>query len=127
MRASDDRTCPCDPSCAERAAASIIIATIARLQSRRVARWGDGAIQGAFGSWALPGWLRGNSGDLPVRVQFRSYEVDSERRLLLRDARKVHLTPKAFDLLVLLIQEAPRVLRKDELHERLWQGTFVSD
>ncbi len=62
-----------------------------------------------------------------MRVQFRSYEVDSERRLLLRDARKVHLTPKAFDLLVLLIQEAPRVLRKDELHERLWQGTFVSD
>ena len=33
----------------------------------------------------------------------------------------------AFDLLALLIQEAPRVLRKEELHERLWPETFVSE
>jgi DNA-binding winged helix-turn-helix (wHTH) protein len=39
----------------------------------------------------------------------------------------VHLTPKAFDLLVLLIGEAPRVVPKSELHQRLWPGTFVSD
>ena len=39
----------------------------------------------------------------------------------------MHLTPKAFDLLALLIAEAPRVVRKDELHERLWPGTFVAD
>ncbi len=39
----------------------------------------------------------------------------------------VHLTPKAFDLLVLLIGEAPRVVTKSELHQRLWPGTFVSD
>jgi DNA-binding winged helix-turn-helix (wHTH) protein len=31
------------------------------------------------------------------------------------------------DLLALLIAEAPRVVRKDELHQRLWPGTFVSD
>ena len=40
---------------------------------------------------------------------------------------EIHLTPKAFDLLVLLIEESPRVVRKSELHERLWPGTFVSD
>ena len=39
----------------------------------------------------------------------------------------MHLTPKAFDLLLLLVSEAPRVVRKDELHQRLWPGTFVSD
>ena len=39
----------------------------------------------------------------------------------------VHLTAKAFDLLALLVDEAPRVVRKAELHERLWPGTFVSE
>ena len=39
----------------------------------------------------------------------------------------VHLTPKAFDLLALLIGEAPRVVAKSEIHERLWPGVFVTD
>ena len=62
-----------------------------------------------------------------MSVRFGRFTLDEDRRLLLRDKVDVHLTPKAFDLLVLLTQEAPRVLRKSELHERLWPGTFVSD
>jgi DNA-binding winged helix-turn-helix (wHTH) protein len=62
-----------------------------------------------------------------VSVRFGLFTLDTDRRLLQRSEVDVHLTPKAFDLLVLLIQEAPRVLRKEELHERLWPGTFVSD
>ena len=59
--------------------------------------------------------------------QFGPFTLDTARRQLTRDGGEVHLTPKAFELLVLLVQEAPRVVRKDELHERLWPGTFVSD
>jgi DNA-binding winged helix-turn-helix (wHTH) protein len=62
-----------------------------------------------------------------MSVRFGLFTLDPDRRLLRRNEVDVHLTPKAFDLLVLLIQEAPRVLRKAELHERLWPGTFVSD
>jgi DNA-binding winged helix-turn-helix (wHTH) protein len=62
-----------------------------------------------------------------VNVRFGPFEVDSEGRQLRRDGGDVHLTPKAFDLLALLIAEEPRVVRKDELHERLWPGTFVTD
>jgi DNA-binding winged helix-turn-helix (wHTH) protein len=62
-----------------------------------------------------------------VSVRFGLFTLDTDRRLLQRNEAEVHLTPKAFDLLVLLIQEAPRVLRKAELHELLWPGTFVSD
>jgi DNA-binding winged helix-turn-helix (wHTH) protein len=62
-----------------------------------------------------------------VSVRFGLFSLDADRRLLQRNEADVHLTPKAFDLLALLIQEAPRVLRKAELHERLWPGTFVSD
>ena len=39
----------------------------------------------------------------------------------------MHLTRKAFDLLATLIENAPRVVSKDELHRRLWPETFVTD
>jgi DNA-binding winged helix-turn-helix (wHTH) protein len=64
---------------------------------------------------------------LIVTVRFGAFVVDSDRRQLTHDGEEVHLTPKAFDLLSLLVAEAPRVMRKTELHERLWPGTFVSD
>jgi DNA-binding winged helix-turn-helix (wHTH) protein len=62
-----------------------------------------------------------------VTVRFGAFTLDSEQRQLARDGEIIHLTPKAFDLLVLLAADAPRVVRKTELHERLWPGTFVSD
>jgi DNA-binding winged helix-turn-helix (wHTH) protein len=60
-------------------------------------------------------------------ARFGVFSFDSERRQLTRERDEIHLTPKAFDLLTLLIAEAPRVVPKAELHERLWAGTFVSD
>ena len=60
-------------------------------------------------------------------ARFGVFSFDSERRQLTRERDEIHLTPKAFDLLTLLIAEAPRVVPKAELHERLWTGTFVSD
>jgi hypothetical protein len=39
----------------------------------------------------------------------------------------VHLSPKAFDLLNLLVEVRPRALSKTELHARIWPGVFVSD
>jgi len=62
-----------------------------------------------------------------VSVHFKGFELDEERRQLLKNGVEIHLTPKAFDLLALLMAETPRVVRKDELHQRLWPDTFVSD
>jgi len=59
--------------------------------------------------------------------RFRSFVVDEARRQLLRDGRELHLTPKAFDTLLLLLGAAPRVVRKSELHDRLWPNGIVSD
>jgi DNA-binding winged helix-turn-helix (wHTH) protein len=59
--------------------------------------------------------------------QFGPFALDASRRVLSRDGAALHLTPKAFDLLLLLVGDAPRVVTKAELHERLWPGTFVSD
>jgi hypothetical protein len=62
-----------------------------------------------------------------MTVRFGPCTLDSGRRQLLRGPVAIHLTPKAFDLLHVLTSDAPRVLSKLELHERLWPGTFVSD
>jgi DNA-binding winged helix-turn-helix (wHTH) protein len=60
-------------------------------------------------------------------VQFGAFALDVARRYVSCGDRIIHVTPKAFDLLQVLIDQAPRVVEKRELHERLWPGTFVSD
>ena len=59
--------------------------------------------------------------------RFGAFTLHADRRQLLRDGREVHLTPKAFDLLTLLVEHAPAVVPKREIHARLWPDTFVSD
>ena len=60
-------------------------------------------------------------------LRIESLTLDLEVRRLVREERSWHLTPKAFELLVLLARKAPRVVPKVELHDALWPGTFVSD
>jgi DNA-binding winged helix-turn-helix (wHTH) protein len=62
-----------------------------------------------------------------VRVRFGEFVVDDDTRQVLRGVEAVHLSPKAFDLLVTLIRERPKALSKEDLHARLWPKTFVSD
>ena len=62
-----------------------------------------------------------------VAMRFAAFVFDADRRRLSREDRTIRLTPKACDLLALLVAEAPRVVSKAELHQRLWPGTFVSD
>jgi FHA domain/Transcriptional regulatory protein, C terminal len=51
--------------------------------------------------------------------------VDS--RQLLRGNEEVHLSPKAFDLLQMLVEERPRAMSKSALQDRLWPLTFVTE
>jgi hypothetical protein len=44
-----------------------------------------------------------------------------------RGAAEIHLSPKAFELLRLLVENRPRAMSKAELHERLWPATFVTE
>jgi DNA-binding winged helix-turn-helix (wHTH) protein len=60
-------------------------------------------------------------------ARFGAFELDGLRRQLRRAGQAIHLTPKAFDLLKLLVDAAPRVVPKTEIHETLWPRTFVSD
>lgn len=60
-------------------------------------------------------------------VRFHEFAIDLDQRIVSRSGRRVHLTRKAFDLLTTLIEQAPRVVSKDEMHRRLWPDTFVAD
>jgi len=62
-----------------------------------------------------------------MRVRFGECVLDLETRELLVGGKPIHLTPKAFDLLAILIENRPRALSKSEIHEKLWPETFVSD
>jgi DNA-binding winged helix-turn-helix (wHTH) protein len=62
-----------------------------------------------------------------MRVSFGDCTFDSDTRELFRGGKPVHLSPKAFRLLELLLEERPRALSKAQLQEKLWPRTFVSE
>jgi DNA-binding winged helix-turn-helix (wHTH) protein len=62
-----------------------------------------------------------------MTFRFGSLALDSESRALLRDGRPVAISPKAFKLLLVLLEARPRAIPKAELHQRLWPDTVVSD
>jgi DNA-binding winged helix-turn-helix (wHTH) protein len=60
-----------------------------------------------------------------MRVRFGSFEFDSDTRELRREGARVHLSPKSFDLLQLLIERRPALVTKNELQDRLWPDSVV--
>jgi DNA-binding winged helix-turn-helix (wHTH) protein len=62
-----------------------------------------------------------------MRVRFGECVLDVTTRQLTRGGEAVHISPKAFDLLVTLIRERPKAMSKEDLHAKLWPTSFVSD
>jgi len=60
-------------------------------------------------------------------VRFGECVLDSDSRQLSVGGKAVHLSPKAFQFLEMLLECRPKALSKSEIHERLWPGTFVSE
>ena len=59
--------------------------------------------------------------------QFREFTLDVGERRLSRAEVPVHLSPKAHDLLVMLVRQPGRLLTKEELLARIWPDAFVAD
>lgn len=58
---------------------------------------------------------------------FGPFRIDPLKRRLLRDGEMIRLTPKAFDLLLVLVEEGGKTIEKDELLDRVWPGTAVEE
>lgn len=62
-----------------------------------------------------------------MRALFGEFTLDDSTRQLTAWRGEIHLSPKAFQLLSILIEARPKVIAKGDLHERLWPSTFVSE
>lgn len=59
--------------------------------------------------------------------EFGSFRLDVDGSTLSHDGRPVALTPKAFDTLVLLVENHGRLVEKETMIARLWPGIFVDE
>jgi DNA-binding winged helix-turn-helix (wHTH) protein/TolB-like protein/Tfp pilus assembly protein PilF len=58
---------------------------------------------------------------------FDQFMLAPEERLLWRDGKPVALTPKTFDLLVVLVANSGHLVGKDELLQKVWPDSFVEE
>ena len=59
--------------------------------------------------------------------QFGSFSLDPVKRRLKRDGEVVKLTPKAFETLLVLVEQRGKTIEKDELLNKVWAGAVVEE
>jgi eukaryotic-like serine/threonine-protein kinase len=59
--------------------------------------------------------------------KFGPFYLDAREHVLLRDGEVVPVAPKAVDLLVALVENSGRVLKKDDLMNAVWPDSFVEE
>ena len=59
--------------------------------------------------------------------EFGGFRLDATERLLWSSDKPVLVTPKVFDLLVLMVEHPGRLLEKDWILHSLWPDTFVEE
>ncbi len=59
--------------------------------------------------------------------EFGPFRLDTAERLLLRVVEVVPLTPKAFDLLLVLVERHGHLVEKEELMKTVWPDSFVEE
>src|SRR4030095_10151745 len=59
--------------------------------------------------------------------EFGPFRIDPAERLLMRNGTPLPLTPKAFDTLLMLVQNSGHVLTKEKLMREVWPDTYVEE
>src|SRR5689334_6718977 len=59
--------------------------------------------------------------------EFGPFRVDPQKELLLRGEDTVPLTPKTFQILLVLVRRSHELVTKDELIKEVWPDTFVEE
>jgi TolB-like protein len=62
-----------------------------------------------------------------VQFHFSDHLLDTDRRELRRGEDRIAIEPQVFDLLVYLVENRDRVVRKDDLIANIWDGRIVSE
>ncbi len=67
------------------------------------------------------------NGSARPSYRFKSFLLNAGERQLLRDGEPVALTPKVFDTLVYLVENAGHLVEKSELIESVWRDSIVEE
>jgi TolB-like protein/DNA-binding winged helix-turn-helix (wHTH) protein/Tfp pilus assembly protein PilF len=59
--------------------------------------------------------------------EFGPFRIDTAERILLREGKPVSMTPKAFDVLTLLVERSGHIVEKEQLINRVWADSFVEE
>src|SRR5687767_14748027 len=59
--------------------------------------------------------------------EFDEFRLYPQERLLLKDKKRVALTPRVLDLLIVLVRHDGELVRKDELLNSIWPDSFVEE
>ena len=59
--------------------------------------------------------------------EFAPYRLDPTERILWKDDAIINLTPKAFDTLIVLVENSRHIMTKEELMELIWPDAFVEE
>lgn len=62
-----------------------------------------------------------------VIYRFGQFEINPDERFLRREGEIVPLTPKIFEMLLLLVENNGRIISKDEIMETVWADSFVEE
>jgi eukaryotic-like serine/threonine-protein kinase len=62
-----------------------------------------------------------------LHYEFGPFQVDPDKRILLRENQPVSITPKAFEMLLALIRHSGEVVTKESLMKSLWPDAFVEE
>jgi DNA-binding winged helix-turn-helix (wHTH) protein len=60
-----------------------------------------------------------------MRFRFGDFVLDADARELSRSGERIPLSPKAYELLAILVENRPKAFAKAALRDRLWPTTFV--
>ncbi len=63
----------------------------------------------------------------PKIYEFDRFRLDEKERLFFDGERAVSLAPKIFDTLLFLVENAGRLLRKEQMLETIWEDSFVEE
>src|SRR3954464_6674355 len=62
-----------------------------------------------------------------MKYRFSEFEIDLNHQELRQRGEPVHIEPQVFDLIVHLVRNSDRIVSKDELFEKIWNGRIVSE
>jgi DNA-binding winged helix-turn-helix (wHTH) protein/tetratricopeptide (TPR) repeat protein len=67
------------------------------------------------------------STDANVVYEFGPFRMDPDKQVLLRDGQLIAVTPKAFEMLLMLVRRDREVVSKEELLKEIWPDSFVEE